>query len=315
MKFSPNDLLRLSHPDVGSFAVRSDDEAFAWCRSLARQHYENFPVGSLLIPRHLQPHFYSIYAFSRLADDIADELGNNNKEDKVAALSRLEKMLLGEEDCSQHPIFRALHCTMLEKNIPPTPLLKLLTAFRMDSDFRQAASWSDLEWYCQHSANPIGEVVLRLYGFYNDTRASLSDAVCTGLQLVNFWQDFSRDIPNERLFIPQDVLVQFALTAKDIHNFHQNHEKISLKIVQNQFLPCFNVLFEQTKSYFAHGAALLDTIPDTRLRAELALTIVGGTTILHAAHSLGFDILRKRPRLGVSMLPRLMVQAFRLFLR
>ncbi len=315
MKFSNADLIALSQPDGGRFCVASEQESYAFCKQLARQHYENFPVGSLLIPKLLQPHFFSIYAFSRIADDIADELGNDNSAEKFAALAGLEEMLLSSEECFGNPILRALRATMRTKNIPTLPFQKLLTAFRMDSDFHQARDFADLEHYCVHSANPVGELVLRLYDLYTPERAPLSDAVCTGLQFANFWQDFSRDIPNGRIFIPSDVLAAYSLGSEDIHTFFTQHEKIPLKIVKTQFLPCFDVLFERTKSYFATGSQLLATIPDKRLRAELALTIAGGEQILAASHAMGFRIVRERPKLSIKSAWMLCWRAFRLFVR
>ncbi len=314
LPFSNEELLDVSTEDGGQFAIHSDEEAFAFCANLAKAHYENFPVGSLLIPRHLQAHFYSVYAFSRLADDIADELHTTDAHEKLAALERLEQMLLLDNpNTLQNPIFRALHATMREKAIPTLPFQKLLQAFRMDSEFHQATRWEELEYYCQHSANPVGELVLRIYGIYSPTLAPLSDAVCTGLQFANFWQDFSRDIPHGRIFIPQNILEEFGLNAEDIRRFHAAPETISTKIIENQFLPCFQLLFHKTKLYFANGSALLSHIADTRLRAELALTISGGETVLEAAYSLGFRILHERPKLSKRTFPRVLWRAVRLF--
>ncbi|TAE33049.1 MAG: squalene synthase HpnC [Candidatus Kapaibacterium sp.] len=312
--FSNNELLDLTFFQGGHFAIRTKKEAFAFCTTLANTHYENFPVGSVLIPRDLRAHFYSVYAFSRLADDIADELPNTSANEKRAALERLEALLfVHAPDELQNPIFRALHATMREKNIPPLPFQKLLQAFRMDSEFQQARHWEELEYYCAHSANPVGELVLRLYGIYSPTLAPLSDAVCTALQLTNFWQDFSRDIPQGRIFIPQDILQEFGLSSEDIRHFHAAPETISTKIIENQFLPCFQLLFHKTKLYFADGSALLSHIADTRLRAELALTISGGETVLKAAYNLGFRILHERPKLSKYTFPRVLWRAVRLF--
>jgi hydroxysqualene synthase len=315
LPFSNADLIALSQPNGGRFGVTSTADAYTFCKRLARAHYENFPVGSLLISKHLQPHFFSVYAFSRLADDIADELGNNNRTEKFAALARLEEMLLSSDQNLANPILRALQETIREKNLPVLPFQKLLMAFRMDADFRQARDFADLEHYCAHSANPIGEIVLRLYDFYTPERAAWSEAVCTGLQCANFWQDFSRDIPNGRIFIPSDVLAAYSLRSEDMYHFFANHEKIPLKIVRTQFLPCFDVLFERTKVYFTNGSRLLAIIPDKRLRAELALTIAGGEQILAASYALGFRILKERPKLSLNHLMMLCWRSFRLFVR
>lgn len=317
MKFSSDDLLTLTTPDGGRFAVRSLQESQRFCRRLAHEHYENFPVGSVLIPRMLHDHFYSIYAFSRLADDIADELPTHQSEEKFAALEALEHLLLHPETVVSNPIFQALHYTIEQKFIPTLPFQKLLTAFRMDSDFQRAATYQDLEYYCAHSANPVGELVLRLFDLYTPERAPLSDAVCTGLQLANFWQDFSRDLPIGRVFIPEEVLVQCGLEASELLGLYTADRKRmneqALILVKERFFQCFTLLFHKTKSYFAQGKALLPSIPYKRLRAELALTIAGGERILEQSYKSQDTILCQRVRLSKRDIPALLAQSVRYY--
>ncbi len=318
MKFSTDDLLSLTTPDGGiKFHAASSADSFAFCKQLATQHYENFPVGSLLIPRTLQPHFYSIYAFSRLADDIADELHNGDSARKFAALGALEQLLLHPDDVRGNPILTALHETMRIKAIPTLPFQKLLTAFRMDSAFRQAQTFEDLEHYCAHSANPVGELVLRLFDLYTPERAPLSDGVCTGLQLANFWQDFSRDLPIGRMFIPQNILAECGLESAELLALYadntQKPDEEALKLVKERFFHAFTLLFHKTKSYFAIGKGLLPSVPHTRLRAELALTIAGGEQILAKAYRKQHQILIHRVSISKSDAPTLLARSIRLF--
>lgn len=317
MKFSSHDLLALTLPDGGRFRTSSAESAYDFCKRLALGHYENFPVGSVLIPRHLQSHFYSIYAFSRLADDIADELTDATSDTKFAALDALERLLLHPEEVQGNPIVSALHETMRSETIPALPFQKLLTAFRMDSAFTQARTFADLEHYCSHSANPVGELVLRLFGLYTPARAPLSDAVCTGLQLANFWQDFSRDLPLGRVFIPEETLRECGLESAELLDLYAQGtptpESEALKLVKERFFHAFTLLFHKTKSYFALGKGLLPTIPHRRLRGELALTIAGGERILAKAYQSQHRILLHRVSLSQWDAPALVARSVRLF--
>lgn len=319
MNFSTDDLLALTLPDGGTrFRKASIGESFAFCKQIATEHYENFPVGSLLIPRDLQPHFYSIYAFSRLADDIADELHNDDEIRKFAALDALEQLLLHPDDVQGNPILTALHETMRTKAIPALPFQKLLTAFRMDSAFRQAQTFEDLEHYCKYSANPVGELVLRLFGLYTPERVPLSDAVCTGLQLANFWQDFSRDLPIGRVFIPQNILAECGLESAELLALYaggiQKPDEEALKLVKERFFHAFTLLFHKTKLYFALGKGLLPSVPHTRLRAELALTIAGGERVLAKAYRKQHHILAHRVSISTFDVPTLLARSIRLFI-
>jgi squalene synthase HpnC len=323
MTLSEQDLLDLSSPSGGRWHARTANEARDFCRRLALGHYENFPVGSLIVPRSEQRHFYSVYAFARVADDIADELPKNRAEEKRAALDSMENFLRQCEANNQaksqmgNPIFWALAETMREKDIPPDPLARLLTAFRQDSDFRQAETFADLERYCSFSANPVGELVLRIFHCFDARRAPFSDAICTALQLANFWQDFSRDLARGRVFIPREELHRFRLDADELFAVaceqETNKREKSLKLVKERFLRCFDVLFQQTKSYFTRGKNLLPLIPHARLRAELALTIAGGESVLKATARAKERLLVERPHLSLRNAPSLAAQATRLF--
>jgi squalene synthase HpnC len=351
MTFSADDLADLATPSGGAFAIadvmtenlsanEAEAQAFNFCRSLASSHYENFPVASLLVPKRLRRHVQSIYAFARIADDIADEPGRSASE-RLRLLEAIEAMLLeaskaasraasGESSASSatrtnvtNPVFIALAVTMRECSLSAKPFLDLLTAFRGDSTFAQPATLADLEHYCRFSANPVGELVLRLYGLWDDTRQPLSDAVCTGLQLANFWQDISRDTAAGRVTLPRDVLNRHGLSSDALA---ESGQEAALQHALND-------LYAATTAHFAHGRSLLATIPSplasllanraapraafgqgyTRLRLELALTIAGGETILQKTQALGTAVVRMRPQLGKRDFIGILGRTLRLF--
>lgn len=184
------------------------EDAYFICESIAKNHYENFPVGSLLIPKSLRKYFFSIYAFSRFCDDIADEKHSLSKEQRLEILTNFQGYLREYKKIdikSNHPILLALTDTLEIKNLPEEPLIRLLDAFKMDINFQQPNRWQDLLDYCYHSANPIGEMILRLFGEWNSVTEPLSNNITTALQLINFWQDLSVDRPNNRNYIPREV--------------------------------------------------------------------------------------------------------------
>jgi squalene synthase HpnC len=293
VKFSAAELFDLTTPRGGALGVSSLQEAYDFCKKIATGHYENFPVGSLLIPAAQRPHFFSVYAYSRLADDIADELSDEANV-RLKALDDLENLLKSEAFkngiCNKkcNPVFLALGATIAELGLPLDPILKLLKAFRQDILFEQPQTFKDVLDYCENSANPVGELVLRIFGLYNPKTAQYSDAVCTGLQLANFWQDFSMDLPNGRLYIPQEILKKYGL------------EKDNLLAVENsaKFRVCLAELLKITNDFFINGEKLLPFLKNLRLRFEIAITIEGGRKILEKIAELDTQILFKRPKLS-----------------
>ena len=288
MKFSHDQLRMLATPTGGDLAVASTAEAYAFCRALARTHYENFPVGSLLIPRHLQPHFFSVYAFSRLGDDIADEL-TGDPGTQLALLDNCGALLSSGVPIPGNPVFIALRETQQHCGIPHEPFLRLLAAFRQDVLFRQPGDWADVLAYCSHSANPVGELVLRIFSMYNTVTAPYSDDICTGLQLANFWQDISVDRQRGRLYIPLQLLQKHGLEANDLLQ-QQNSGNLS-----DRFQPVLKELVRYTEAYFSRGEHLLRHLASGRLRLEIAVTIEGGRQILRSISATGGNILFRRP--------------------
>ncbi len=266
------------------------DEAFAYCERLARSHYENFPVGSVLIPGDLRRHFYSIYAYSRAADDIADE-GTTPSEERVAALDAWEHQLQeAYQGRAEHPIFIALASTVRERSIPIEPFQDLLKAFRLDARNRGFATTADLLCYCEHSANPVGRLVLYLFGLYTRERGVLSDRICTALQLANFWQDISVDLPRGRINLPRESLGRFGYSMEQLRAGTFNQE----------FRAMIAYHVQQAETLFGEGAPLLRSVPSWRLRNELRLVYLGGVRILHKIRKLDYNVLAERPSLTVA---------------
>lgn len=284
MKFNHEELLELTTESGGRFHAASLDEAQEFCKRIAVSHYENFPVGSLLIPRSRRADFYSVYAFSRVADDLADELLTFGSDVQMMALNEFERRLLTATN--GNPIFVALRETMQQRDIPASPFQRLLTAFRRDVHFTRPVTMQENIDYCTYSANPVGELVLRIFGLWNSHTAPLSDAICTGLQLANFWQDISRDFEKGRIYIPKDILPEFPLEMKDnLVNGRNN----------SNFTDVLKEVLAYTETFFEKGSGLLRHLPSIRLRLEIALTIEGGRAILRKTNRLGGDIMVQRP--------------------
>ena len=263
------------------------DEAFAYCERVARGHYENFPVGSMLIPAGLRRHFFSIYAYSRAADDIADE-GSLDPEERIALLDDWERQLReAYEGHAEHPVFVALAATVREREIPIEPLRDLLKAFRMDARNEGFATTTDLLYYCYHSANPVGRLVLHLFGLCTDERKFLSDKICTALQMANFWQDVSVDVPRGRINIPRESMDYFGYSLDELRQgiFNGNFRELMAYHVDHAI------------NQFQHGYPLMRTIPHRRLRSELGLVFLGGVRILNKIKALDYNVLARRPSL------------------
>ncbi len=291
-----NELVELTTFSGGVFAVDSIQSAYSFCQKIALSHYENFPVGSILIPKKFRRHFFSVYAFARIADDIADE-SDENSEKRIQYLDNLQQLILNLEineknnsenlstETGSNPILLALAQTMKDRNIPAEPFLKLLTAFKRDINFKQPQNFDELEDYCQYSANPIGELVLRIFGLYNDTTKPYSDAICTGLQLVNFWQDLSVDLKNQRCYIPQNLLQKYSLTKE---NLYLNENSL---ILSN----CLHEIFDYTYKFFEDGRNLIKFLKFIRLKIEIKATINGGEKMLDKIRKMNTQLLVQRP--------------------
>jgi squalene synthase HpnC len=268
----------------------SVDEAFAYCERMARNHYENFPVGSLLIPKNRRRYVYSIYAFARTADDFADEghdAGEAGLDEalRLAALDdwegKLEASYRGE---ASHPVFIALAETAKELRLPVRLFRDLLSAFKQDVTKRRYANFDEVLDYCARSANPIGRLILLLFGYHEERLHKLSDSICTGLQLANFWQDVSIDIRKDRIYLPQDEMDDFGVSVGDLRDRRSSDRTAALLRLQ----------VERTRMLFEDGRGLPGMV-NGRLAFELRLTWLGGMRILQRIEEQGYDTLRARP--------------------
>ena len=259
-------------------------EAFAYCRRLATSHYENFTVASWLLPRALRPHMHAVYAYCRGVDDLGDEAEG----DRLALLEDWESELRRCYDGSpRHPAFIALRETVRRFDIPQEPFLRLIEANRMDQRVNRYRTYSDLLGYCENSANPVGHIVLYLFGYRDQERQRLSDATCTALQLANFWQDVRRDLDKGRVYIPLEEMERFGYSEDDLMEAHYD----------GRFRDLMAALVERTRALFREGLRLIPAVRG-RLRLDLRLFSLGGLAVLDAIEAIDYDVLHERPRLS-----------------
>jgi len=261
------------------------DEAFAHCESRVKRHYENFPVG-LFVPRARRRYVYALYAFARAADDFADEpIYEGMRQQKLDDWEKLlEAAYRGE---AEGPIFVALGETVRRLDIPKELLLDLLSAFRQDTVKSRYESWDELLDYCRRSANPVGRLVLIVFEEKDTGLLPLSDAICTGLQLANHWQDAAIDYARGRIYVPQDLMRQHGVTTWDF----------STGRVSDGFRGLMADLIGRTRALFDEGRPLCDRV-GRDLRFEMRLTWLGGMSILDRIEAVGADVFQRRPQHG-----------------
>jgi phytoene synthase len=273
--------------------VVAADAAYARCLYLAGQHYENFPVASRLLPAFARPHIAAVYAFARIADDFADE-GTRTAEARFALLDDWRRRLhdtaqnAGLPDTSDASmVFAALGDTMRRFDLEVGLFDDLLSAFRQDVEVGRYDDWPDVLDYCRRSANPVGRLVLRIFGYRDDRLDTQSDAICTALQLTNFWQDFEQDWRRGRLYVPRSVARACGADERDLHRRRASPEWRAA-LAQGA---------ARTRELFAAGRPLAGQVRG-RLRWELRATWLGGMRILDRLESSGFDVFKSRPVLG-----------------
>lgn len=261
-------------------------EAYAACRKLAASHYENFPVASRLLPAHLRPHVAAIYAFARTADDFADEPGRETDE-RLRLLAEWRRRLHDRQERSNE--FLALHDTIDRFDLPVQLLDDLLDAFTQDVTKTRYSTWAEVLDYCRRSANPVGRLVLILSGFRDEGLARASDAVCTALQLTNFWQDLAIDWSRGRLYVPADTW----------RSHRADPAALGSQRVTPQWAAALHECAGKTRALFGDGRPVCDGVRG-RLRYELRATWLGGTRILDRLERSGFDVFNRRPALGTA---------------
>jgi len=268
-------------------------DAQAYCLRLVQAHYENFTVLSWLTPRSLRPHRAAVYAFCRTVDDLGDGAGG----DRLALLDWFEEDLdEAFAGCARGPVFTALGETIARFDLPREPFARLIEANRIDQRTTRYGTFEDVLRYCEHSANPVGRLVLMLHGYRDDERFALSDATCTALQLANFWQDVTRDLAIGRIYLPLDGMVAYGVEEEDLAGTEANERLRDLMRFQ----------VERTRQFFVRGLPLVDRVRG-RLRVELALFSRGGLAVLDAIAAQGHDTLRARPTISNASKKRLIV--------
>jgi hydroxysqualene synthase len=282
--------------------------AYAACEAMARAHYENFPVASRLLPAPMRPHVAAVYAFARVADDLADE-GSAPAAERLAQLDAWQRRLHaavavdrmeGAPHVHEDLILAALAHSIRTLDLPITLCDDLISAFGQDTMTTRYASWLELFDYCRRSANPVGRLVLRIAGYRDAALDRSSDALCTALQLTNFWQDFSRDWVIGRLYVPRDVTAACRAREMDLNGPFFNDAW------QAAIAQCI----DRTREQFAAGRAVCDGVSG-RLRYELRLTWLGGMRILERVERSAARLLSERPTIRTQDVPLLLWRAAR----
>jgi squalene synthase HpnC len=300
--------------------------AYKLCKMISQNHYENFPIASFIIPKKIRKHFYSIYAFARYADDIADEKSNLDRADRISILDNLSYFIENTNDgqIEQYPILFALRNTINEMALPTEPFLKLLKAFKMDIGFKQPETWQDLINYCEHSANPVGELILRLFNEYTQETAYYSDKITTALQLINFWQDLSIDLQNNRCYIPKETINKYIneietnelgtidedYQKQDTAATQKNQEQDIIEILNNksweQNAPAtipigilIDNLLQDAEAILSEGRTLVKLLNNKRLQFEIRLIVKSGERMLAKEKLMNYLLLFNRPRLSL----------------
>jgi squalene synthase HpnC len=261
------------------------EEARAWCHELATSHYENFHVATFFLPKRVRPHFESLYAFCRMSDDLGDEVADT--ETALRLLNIWDTMLdqcYDHPEQSRHPVFVALHPTIVACDLPRVLFHDLIRAFCQDQIKTHYNTWDETVEYSRYSANPVGRLVLMICGYRDEERALLSDKVCTALQLANFWQDAVRDSEIPRRYIPAEYMERFGVAEGQIEG----------RVFTPQFGAMMRALVDRTRAMLREGATLNATV-DSDLRVTLDLFSKGGEAILDGIAAQNYDVLRGRP--------------------
>lgn len=261
------------------------------------EHYENFPVASLLLPARLREPVEAIYAFARSADDVADE----GDAPPIARLARLHDYQLALEACahghpvhdpSLAPLFERLGRAIAAHGLPLQPFRDLLDAFMQDVGKTRYRDFDELRDYCRRSADPVGRLMLHLYGAATAENLKRSDAICTSLQLINFWQDVAVDWRKRRIYLPQDDMARFGVDEATLDGMARTVAPVTANW---QALLASEV--QRARAMMLDGAPLARALPG-RIGWELRLVVLGGLRILERIEAVGYDVFRHRPTLG-----------------
>jgi hydroxysqualene synthase len=272
--------IRWLDPPAGPWTV---ERAYGYCEEFARAHTESYPVASRFVPAEIRPHLVALYAFARSADDFADEPEYEGR--RVEALDRWEDALgRAAHGEAEHPMFVALADTIERRELPIPPLQDLLGAFRMDMDVRRYATFQALRGYTSRAAEPVGRLILALFGYRDAELVRHADELSTALQLTNFWQDVAADAARDHLYLPAEDLHFFGVTEAEVKALKPTPGLRDL------------IRFEvaRTRALYDKGRPLLDKVGKD-LRMELTLIWLVGTTILDKIEDADFDVFTQRP--------------------
>jgi squalene synthase HpnC len=255
---------------------------------MAVEHYENFPVASILLPRHLREPVEAIYAFARSADDIADE-GDALPQQRLDGLNAYHHQLdlIEANKMPEGPMFTRLATNIRTYGLPISLLRDLLDAFAQDVVKNRYADFPDVLDYCRRSANPVGRLLLHLYGQATEENLHRSDLICSALQIINFWQDVAVDWQKDRVYLPQASLHCFQVTEHDI----------AAGIAHPAFCKLLSFELRRARAMMLEGAPLALALPG-RMGWELRLVVQGGLRILEKIESVNYDVFTRRPTLG-----------------
>jgi squalene synthase HpnC len=273
------------------------EAAFAYCERMARGHYENFPVASRFVPARLRPFVWAVYAFARSADDFADEARFAGRRAEALGFweEQLERCFHGE---AEHPVFIALRDAVEKCDLPIAPLRDMLTAFTMDLSVNRYQTYAQLERYFQHSAHPVGRLVLHIFGYREPSLHCFSDDVCAALQLTNFLQDVGIDLAKDRIYLPQEDLKHFGVTES----------MLFARQVTPELRDLYRFEVARARSLFERGRPIIDRV-GPELGFELAMIWQGGNTILDKLEAVGYDVFRRRPTLNAADKARMVARA------
>jgi squalene synthase HpnC len=266
---------------------------------VAVDHYENFPVASWLSPPNLRPAIVAIYRFARTADDIADE-GDASAAERIATLERYEQALRSDSPGDWPAVFGPLTAQRAAHALPLLPFTELLSAFKQDTSNPTYADRDALLDYCARSANPIGRLLLQLAGVQEREAQTQSDAICSALQLINFWQDLSIDLPRGRCYVPCADAQRHGLALP-----------LAARIDNTATRALVAELVAWSRALMQQGAPLVHRLPG-RFGWELRLVVQGGLRVLDKIEAGGFDAMTRRPTIGVLDAPLLLWRALRM---
>jgi len=282
------------HPPEGPW---SENRAYEYCDQFARAHHESFPVASHFVPAEIRPHLIAVYAFARAADDFADEPEYEGRRDEAldAWHEELHRCFHGE---ASHPVFVALQDTIEKRSLPLPPFEDLLAAFRMDMQVKRYATFANLRGYTARSAEPVGRLLLALFGYRNPEFVRFADEISTALQLTNFWQDVAADAARDHIYVP----------AEDLHFFGVTEAELKALKPTRPIKEMLRYQVARTRSLFERGRPLLGKL-GTDLKFELGLIWLIGMAILDKIEDADFDVFTHRPAIGARDKAKILAKA------